>query len=272
MVVGGLDTHLGMLYVKDIQPGSPAAKCGRLRTGDQLLQVNDHCLVGVNHGEALNILKNTPPLVKLTVARKQERVESPSLELAAEGRRMSELDGPIVSTAHESSTISKTSSELTLSPPRERAPCSKSAVMLSSFGTLVNDQQQHVPIYSSLDDPDEYIPAFLQPESPTLILRQDDVPVTVIDGIPDEQGDAEEEEETRKLNKSVSWAITNDGGGNVFTVELRKGDHAGLGVSVSGGVDTACDNIMVSSAFIYLTILELLCVVTLVSLNSISQG
>ena len=51
MVVGGLDTHLGMLYIKDITPNSPAANCNRLRIGDQLLQVNDQCLVGVTHGE-----------------------------------------------------------------------------------------------------------------------------------------------------------------------------------------------------------------------------
>ncbi|KAK3732220.1 hypothetical protein QZH41_015309, partial [Actinostola sp. cb2023] len=55
MVIGGLDTPLGMLYIKHIQSGTPADKCQRLRVGDQLLQVNDECLVGVTHGYALEV-------------------------------------------------------------------------------------------------------------------------------------------------------------------------------------------------------------------------
>ena len=244
MVVGGLDTHLGMLYIKDIQPNSPAANCNRLRTGDQLLQVNDNCLVGVTHGEALNILKNTPPLVKLTVARKKNS-ESDGTELVAEGRRVTDLEEPIVSSARESSTISKTSSELSLSPPTDRGQRPKSRASLSSFGTPY-DHSSGSPS-GSFDEPDEYVPAYLQPDSPTLNLRQDDVPVTIIDGIPgeDDESTEQEEEDIRPVNKSVSWAVSSDEC-KVFTVELLKTGRAGLGMSVSGGVDTPYDDIMVS--------------------------
>lgn len=247
MVVGGLDTHLGMLYIKDIQPNSPAANCNRLRTGDQLLQVNDNCLVGVTHGEALNILKNTPPLVKLTVARKKNS-KSDGAELVAEGRRVTDLEEPIVSSARESSTISKTSSELSLSPPTDRGQRPKSCVSLSSFGTPYHsgDHSPGSPC-GSFDEPDEYLPAYLQPESPTLNLRQDDVPVTIIDGIPgeDDESTEQEEEDVRPVNKSVSWAVSSDDC-KVFTVELLKNGRAGLGMSVSGGVDTPYDDIIVS--------------------------
>lgn len=247
MVVGGLDTHLGMLYIKDIQPNSPAANCYRLRTGDQLLQVNDNCLVGVTHGEALNILKNTPPLVKLTVARKKNS-ESDGTELVAEGRRVTDVEEPIVYSARESSTISKTSSELSLSPPTDRGQRPKSCVSLSSFGTPFHGDHSPGSPSGSLDEPDEYVPAYLQPDSPTLNLRQDDVPVTIIDGIPgedDDSTDQEEEEDVRPVNKSVSWAVSSDEC-EVFTVELLKNGRAGLGMSVSGGVDTPYDDIMVS--------------------------
>lgn len=246
MVVGGLDTHLGMLYIKDIQPNSPAANCNRLRTGDQLLQVNDNCLVGVTHGEALNILKNTPPLVKLTVARKKNS-ESDGTELVAEGRRVTDLEEPLVSSARESSTISKTSSELSLSPPADRGQRPKSCVSLSSFGTPFHSDHSPGSPCGSFDEPDEYVPAYLEPESPTLNLRQDDVPVTIIDGIPgeDDESTEQEEEDIRPVNKSVSWAVSSDEC-KVFTVELLKNGRAGLGMSVSGGVDTPYDDIMVS--------------------------
>ena len=248
MVVGGLDTHLGMLYIKDIQPNSPAANCNRLRTGDQLLQVNDNSLVGVTHGEALNILKNTPPLVKLAVARKKNS-ESDGTELVAEGRRVTDVEEPIVYSARESSTISKTSSELSLSPPTDRGQRPKSCVSLSSFGTPFHGDHSPGSPSGSLDEPDEYVPAYLQPESPTLNLRQDDVPVTIIDGIPGEDDDSteqeEEEEDVRPVNKSVSWAVSSDEC-EVFTVELLKNGRPGLGMSVSGGVDTPYDDIIVS--------------------------
>ena len=235
-----------MLYIKDIQSNSPAANCNRLRTGDQLLQVNDNCLVGVTHGEALNILKNTPPLVKLTVARKKNS-ESDGTELVAEGRRVTDVDEPIVYSARESSTISKTSSELSLSPPTDRGQRPQSRVSLSSFGTPYHGDHSPGSPSGSIDEPDEYVPAYLLPESPTLNLRQDDVPVTIIDGIPGEDDDSteQEEEDIRPVNKSVSWAVSSDEC-EVFTVELLKNGRAGLGMSVSGGVDTPYDNIMVS--------------------------
>ena len=236
-----------MLYIKNIQPNSPAANCNRLRTGDQLLQVNDRCLVGVTHGEALNILKNTPPLVKLTVARKQNS-ESSALELEAERRQISDdLEEPIVNQARQSSTIPKTSQELSFSPPPERGQRPKSTISMSSFGTPVsNELSPTTSLYGSFDEPDEeYVPAYLERDSPTLNLRQDDVPVTIIDGIPSEDSDSTEEEEPKPVNKSVSWAVS-DADSEVFTVELIKNGRAGLGLSVSGGVDTTYDDIMVS--------------------------
>lgn len=246
MVVGGLDTHLGMLYIKNIQPNSPAANCNRLRVGDQLLQVNDNCLVGVTHSEALNILKNTPPLVKLTVARKKDN-GSDNIELVAEGRRVPDAEEPIVSSARESSTISKTASDLPLSPPLDRGQRPKSLISLSSFGASFNNDSSPASPCGSFDDSDDYIPAYLEPESPTLTLRQDDVPVTIIDGIPGEYDSTttEDEEEVKPVTKSVTWAVSSDDA-KVFTVELLKNGRAGLGLSVTGGVDTPHDDIMVS--------------------------
>ena len=271
MVVGGLDTHLGMLYIKDIQPNSPAANCNRLRTGDQLLQVNDHCLVGVTHGEALNILKKTPPLVKLTVARKQNN-ESNGLELEAQRRRIADFEEPTVNQARESSTISKASHELSFSPPPERGQRPKSCISLSSFGTpLQKDLSPTTSMYGSFEEPDEYVPAYRQPESPTLNLRQDDVPVTIIDGIPDEDSDITEEEEPRPVSKSVSWAVS-DEDSQVITVELLKNGRAGLGLSVSGGVDTPYDDIMVSIAAVcYVLAFSLSNTCTIVLLSSASS-
>ena len=199
----------------------------------------------MTHGEALNILKNTPPLVKLTLARKQNS-DSNVLELEAERRRISDFEEPIVNQARQSSTVSKTSQELSFSPPPERGQRPKSVISMSSFGSpLSDDLSPTTSLYGSFDEPEVYVPAYLECESPTLNLRQDDVPVTVIDGIPGEDSDATEEEEPKPVSKSVSWAVS-DAQSEVFTVEILKNGRVGLGMSVSGGVDTPYDDIMVS--------------------------
>ena len=247
MVVGGLDTHLGMLYIKDIQPNSPAANCNVLRTGDQLLQVNDNCLVGVTHGEALNILKNTPPLVKLTVARKKDD-KANDLDVGVEQRPTGELEEHIVRRARESSSISKTAEEVSVTPQSERQPRPKSCINLASFGAVAEDDSssQVTSVHSSFEEEKPFVPAYLQPDSPTLNLQPDDVPVTIIDGIPEDDSDVTEEEEPRPRSKSVSWAVSDDTS-RVFTVELLKNGRIGLGLSVTGGVDTSCDDITVST-------------------------
>uniref|UniRef100_A0A665WIB1 PDZ domain-containing protein n=1 Tax=Echeneis naucrates TaxID=173247 RepID=A0A665WIB1_ECHNA len=49
------------VYVADIDPQGPGAAMedGRLKRGDQIIAVNGHCLEGVTHAEAVDILKKT---------------------------------------------------------------------------------------------------------------------------------------------------------------------------------------------------------------------
>ena len=64
---------MGMLYIKEIQPGMPADLCQRLRVGDQIVEINGVNLLGATHGEALRIMRTTPPLVQMVVARRNDR-------------------------------------------------------------------------------------------------------------------------------------------------------------------------------------------------------
>ncbi|XP_062333566.1 multiple PDZ domain protein [Osmerus eperlanus] len=68
-IVGGFGSPHGDLpiYVKTVFGKGAALKDGRLKGGDQIIAVNGHCLEGVSHAEAVDILKRTKGTVVLTV-------------------------------------------------------------------------------------------------------------------------------------------------------------------------------------------------------------
>ena len=59
-------------YVNDILPSSSASKSGRVRVGDELLEVNGHKLRGGTHAEALRIFRVLPSVVRLVVVRRKD--------------------------------------------------------------------------------------------------------------------------------------------------------------------------------------------------------
>ncbi|XP_077427995.1 multiple PDZ domain protein-like isoform X2 [Vanacampus margaritifer] len=68
-IVGGFGSPHGDLpiYIKTIFNKGAAIEDGRLKRGDQIIAVNGHCLEGVTHAEAVDILKKTSGTVDLTV-------------------------------------------------------------------------------------------------------------------------------------------------------------------------------------------------------------
>ncbi|RVE76170.1 hypothetical protein OJAV_G00007590 [Oryzias javanicus] len=68
-IVGGFGSPHGDLpiYVKTIFNKGAAVEDGRLKRGDQIIAVNGHCLEGVTHAEAVDILKKTKGTVVLTL-------------------------------------------------------------------------------------------------------------------------------------------------------------------------------------------------------------
>ncbi|XP_022779810.1 multiple PDZ domain protein-like isoform X3 [Stylophora pistillata] len=61
--------ELSGIFIKSIAEGSTAAVDGRLRINDQIIEVDDISLHGKNNQQAVEILKQTGPVVRLKVAR-----------------------------------------------------------------------------------------------------------------------------------------------------------------------------------------------------------
>ncbi|CAL4059079.1 unnamed protein product, partial [Meganyctiphanes norvegica] len=59
-IVGGSDTLLGAIIIHEVYPDGAAAKDGRLKPGDQILNVNTENFREITHQKALSVLRQTP--------------------------------------------------------------------------------------------------------------------------------------------------------------------------------------------------------------------
>ncbi|XP_044121588.1 multiple PDZ domain protein isoform X4 [Neovison vison] len=70
-IVGGSDTLLGAIIIHEVYEEGAACKDGRLWAGDQILEVNGMDLRKATHDEAINVLRQTPQRVRLTLYREE---------------------------------------------------------------------------------------------------------------------------------------------------------------------------------------------------------
>ncbi|XP_056661389.1 multiple PDZ domain protein isoform X34 [Monodelphis domestica] len=68
-IVGGSDTLLGAIIIHEVYEEGAACKDGRLWAGDQILEVNGIDLRNATHDEAINVLRQTPQKVRLSIYR-----------------------------------------------------------------------------------------------------------------------------------------------------------------------------------------------------------
>ncbi|KAK6624471.1 hypothetical protein RUM44_011330 [Polyplax serrata] len=59
-------------YIRSILPEGPVGRNGRLRSGDELLEVNGYRLLGMNHIEVVSILKDLSMSVRMVCARRND--------------------------------------------------------------------------------------------------------------------------------------------------------------------------------------------------------
>ncbi|XP_065205069.1 multiple PDZ domain protein-like isoform X4 [Planococcus citri] len=68
-IVGGCDTLLGVIIIHEVYPDGAAAKDGRLKPGDQILEVNGEDFRSIPHNKALAALRQTPSKITMVVYR-----------------------------------------------------------------------------------------------------------------------------------------------------------------------------------------------------------
>ncbi|CAF1110201.1 unnamed protein product [Rotaria sordida] len=86
----GADSGLEKLgiFVKSLNPQGVIALDGRIQIGDQIIEVDDHSLVGVTHTYATNVLKATSGLVRFVIGREKDVENSEILRLIQQSLQM----------------------------------------------------------------------------------------------------------------------------------------------------------------------------------------
>ncbi|XP_048705823.2 multiple PDZ domain protein isoform X9 [Caretta caretta] len=64
-----LEAAVGHHFIRSVLPEGPVGRCGKLFSGDELLEVNEISLLGENHKDVVNILKELPIKVTMVCCR-----------------------------------------------------------------------------------------------------------------------------------------------------------------------------------------------------------
>ncbi|XP_068599723.1 inaD-like protein [Brachionichthys hirsutus] len=73
-LAGNVDRSRLSIFVVGLHPGGAAARDGRIRVGDELLEINNQILYGRSHQNASAIIKSTASKVKLTLLRCEDAI------------------------------------------------------------------------------------------------------------------------------------------------------------------------------------------------------
>ncbi|XP_056132002.1 inaD-like protein [Lampris incognitus] len=73
-LAGNRDRTRLSIFVVGLHPGGPAARDGRIRVGDELLEINSQVLYGRSHQNASAIIKSAPFKVKIILLRNEDAI------------------------------------------------------------------------------------------------------------------------------------------------------------------------------------------------------
>ncbi|XP_052032768.1 inaD-like protein isoform X1 [Apodemus sylvaticus] len=245
-LAGNKDRSRMSIFVVGIHPEGPAAADGRMRIGDELLEINNQILYGRSHQNASAIIKTAPTRVKLVFIRNEDAVNqmavasfpvpSPSLspveDLGGTEPVSSEEDSS-VDAKHlpdpESSKLEDLSQVVdddmgaeqeTASEPPDSAACQ---MKQQTYSTQVSSNSQEIP--SAL------APLYQSTQADVTGSGNLQAPL-LVDPAP----------------FSVDPATCPIVPGQEMIIEISKG-RSGLGLSIVGGRDTPLDAIVIHEVY-----------------------
>ncbi|XP_068848565.1 inaD-like protein isoform X1 [Capricornis sumatraensis] len=215
-LAGNKDRSRMSIFVVGINPEGPAAMDGRMRIGDELLEINNQILYGRSHQNASAIIKTAPPKVKLVFIRNEDAVNqmavTPFPLPSSSPTSIEDQSGSELVSGEEDSSL-----EVGLKPSPE-----------SESSKLANSQMKQQKCSTKMSFSSQEIP--LAPTS----YPSTDADFTGYGGF--------------QAPLSVGPATCPILPGQEMIIEISKG-RSGLGLSIVGGKDTPLDAIVIHEVY-----------------------
>uniref|UniRef100_A0A8C0CCC4 PATJ crumbs cell polarity complex component n=1 Tax=Balaenoptera musculus TaxID=9771 RepID=A0A8C0CCC4_BALMU len=211
-LAGNKDRSRMSIFVVGINPEGPAATDGRMRIGDELLEINNQILYGRSHQNASAIIKTAPSKVKLVFIRNEDAVNqmavTPFPLPSSSPSSIEDQSG----TSEEDSSFEAGIKQL---PKSESSKLADSRMKQQKYSTKVSFSSQEIPL------------------APTS-YHSTDADFTGYGGF--------------HAPVSVDPATCPIVPGQEMIIEISKG-RSGLGLSIVGGKDTPLDAIVIHEVY-----------------------
>ncbi|XP_042567717.1 inaD-like protein isoform X6 [Cyprinus carpio] len=269
-LAGNRDRSCMSIFVVGINAGGPASREGRIKVGDELLEINNQVLYGRSHQNASAIIKSAPSKVKLVLVRNEDAIN-----------QMAVAPFPSQpSSFYSSETHQNMPAALAPAPAPAEKPQLPQSLPLSRSSPeppLIKDQPSLAPTVSSTQT-DQVQKTFRDGESALKKLKSSEKILET----PSEQSPKPLVEQITSLPKiqrnstkpsAGSLEVTSSGSsvpvsgtspdfeycskdpatcpivpGQETVIEISKG-RSGLGLSIVGGRDTQLDAIVIHEVY-----------------------
>uniref|UniRef100_A0A8C8X8Z7 InaD-like protein n=1 Tax=Panthera leo TaxID=9689 RepID=A0A8C8X8Z7_PANLE len=211
-LAGNKDRSRMSIFVVGINPEGPAATDGRMRIGDELLEINNQILYGRSHQNASAIIKTAPSKVKLVFIRNEDAVNQMAVAPFP-------LPSSYPSSVEDQSGTEPISSEedgMKQLPENESSKLAVSQMKQQKYSTKVSFSSQEIPLAPapSYHSTDADFPGYGGFQPP---LSVDPATCPIVPG-------------------------------QEMIIEISKG-RSGLGLSIVGGKDTPLDAIVIHEVY-----------------------
>ncbi|XP_054429987.1 inaD-like protein isoform X2 [Pteronotus mesoamericanus] len=216
-LAGNKDRSRMSIFVVGINPEGPAAKDGRMRIGDELLEINNQILYGRSHQNASAIIKTAPSKVKLVFIRNEDAVNqmavTPFPLPSSSPSFIEEQSGTDPVSGEEDGSLGVGTKQLSDS---ESSRLAVSQMKQQKSSTKVSFSSQEIPL------------------APAPSCHSTDADFTGYGGF--------------QAPLSVDPATCPIVPGQEMIIEISKG-RSGLGLSIVGGKDTPLDAIVIHEVY-----------------------
>ncbi|XP_069934492.1 inaD-like protein isoform X3 [Oryctolagus cuniculus] len=241
-LAGNKDRSRMSIFVVGINPEGPAATDGRMRIGDELLEINNQILYGRSHQNASAIIKTAPSKVKLVFIRNEDAVSqmavAPFPVPSSSPSSTEDQSGPEPVSGEEDGGL-----EVGVKPlPASENPKLEDASQVVGQG-MMTDQQK------ALECPTDNVVRQMkqQPYSTKVSFSSQEMPLA-----PAPPYHAADSDFTGcggfQAPLSVDPATCPIVPGQEMIIEISKG-RSGLGLSIVGGKDTPLDAIVIHEVY-----------------------